>query len=589
MSFGKAFLASCLGTLVALVALVVIMMFVWAAIVAAIVADADPNSQVTVKSKSILHLKLNGPIVETQVDEAFGPFSVAGDIALVQLIDAIKEAKTDDKIEGIYLDVSMPIAGYATIDEIRTALADFKAHGKWIVAYSEMYSEKAYYLASVADKVLLYKEGDVEFNGLTVEAEFYKKLLDKLEIKPQVFRVGEFKSAVEPFLLEKMSPAAREQTESLINSIYDHVLVNVAESRKIPLEKLTEISDKMLVTNAQQAKDQGLIDGLVYYDEVLDEFKSRLGIDSVDSKGINIIKYSQYKRTVSNYKSSKNEIAVIVAEGEIVNGKGSRGIVGSDVFAQAIRSAREDDDVKAIVVRINSPGGSFSASDIMWREIDLATKEKPVIASMADVAASGGYYMAMACDTIVAQPNTITGSIGIFGVMFDLSGFLGNKLGVTHDEAKTGEFGDRFTVTRPLTEQEKKIWQTEISRLYEVFTSKAAEGRGISQDAIKAIGGGRVWSGSQALENHLVDVLGSFDDAVEIAANKAKLGNDYKLRYYPKPKPVFESLIDEFTGDAETKAMQEKLGDYYGWFMKWEELKTRQGVQARLPYDLMIE
>jgi protease IV len=581
MNFLKTFLASCLGAVVAFLVLILLGIF--------FVASLTDEQEVVVKDNSILHLRLDAPIIESQGDGELNGFPFGGaiqPIGLIQLKQAIHHAKTDDKIKGIFLEVNMPQAGFATIEEIRSALVDFKSSGKWVIAYAEMYSEKAFYLASVADKLLLFKEGDFEFNGLVIEGEFYKKLLDKLEIKPQVFRVGEFKSAVEPFLLEKMSDENRLQITSLVNSIYDDILTRLAESRKIPKEKLKELSDKMLVKNGLEAKEQGLIDGLVYYDEVLDEFKSRL--DSSSSQKVNLVRYSRYRKSFSAYKSSKNEVAVIVADGEIMPGKADEGLVGSTTFAEEIRKAREDKDVKAIVIRINSPGGSFTASEVMWREIDLAAKSKPVIASMSDVAASGGYYMAMACDTIVAQPNTITGSIGIFGVMFDMSGFLGNKLGITFDEVKTGQYGERFTITRPLTEAEKRIWQSELERHYETFTSKAAEGRGVTQDAIKAVAGGRVWTGTQALENHLVDVLGSFDDAVKIAAEKAGVGDDYKIGYYPRPKPFVEELMETLSGDVQAKAMREELGEAYIWFTKWEKIKNKQGAQARLPFDLQI-
>jgi protease-4 len=581
MNFLKTFFASCLGAIVAFLVIVLIGFL--------FVVGATAEEEVVIGKNSVLHLRLDAPIVENRGDDQISGFPFGPPvpmIGLIQLKEAIDHAKTDDNIEGIFLDVSMPQAGFATIEEIRTALTEFKSSGKWIVAYSEMYSEKAFYLASVADKVLLFKEGDFEFNGLSIEGEFYKKLLDKLEIKPQVFRVGEFKSAVEPFLLEKMSPENRLQITALVNSIYDDVLTKLADARKIDKAKLKEISDKMLVKNGLEAKEQGLIDGLVYYDEVLDEFKSRIG-DSTSTK-VKLVRYSRYRKSFSNYVSSKNEVAVIVADGEIMPGKADDGLVGSDTFAEAIRKAREDDDVKAIVIRVNSPGGSFTASDVMWREIDLATKTKPVIASMSDVAASGGYYLAMACDTIVAQPNTITGSIGIFGVMFDLSDFLENKIGITFDEVKTGEYGERFTVTRPLTEAEKRIWQSELERHYETFTNKAAEGRNVSQDAIKAVGGGRVWTGTQAKENHLVDVLGSFDDAIKIAATKAGIESGYKVSYYPKKKPFIEEFMEALSGDIQAKSMKAELGEYYLWLKKWEELKTKQGAQARLPFDIQI-
>lgn len=585
MNFFKSFLASCLGTLVALVAMTLLGII----FVAVLTAGDD---QVIVEDNAVLHLKLDAPITETQSDDTFNGFPFAGNIqavGLVQLKQALKDAKTNDKVKGIYLEVSMPQAGYATIDEVRDALLDFKKSGKWIIAYSEMYSEKAFYLASVADKLYLNKEGDFEFNGLVIESEFYKKLFDKLDIKPQVFRVGEFKSAVEPFMLEKMSDENRLQLTQLVSSIYGHVLANIAEARNIPVDKLTELSNKWLVKNGPDAQAQGLIDSLMYYDQVLAELKTRVG--DPEAEKVNFVKYNDYRKSfVPSGKSSSNEVAVIVAEGEIMSGKGdvNDGVIGSDTFAEEIRKAREDDDIKAIVLRINSPGGSFEASDIMWREVDLASKKKPVIASMSDVAASGGYYLAMAADTIVARPTTITGSIGIFGVMFDLSSFLDNKLGITHDEVRTGEYGERYTVTRPLTEGEKRIWQSELDRHYETFTSKAAEGRGVTVEAIKKVGGGRVWTGTQAKDNQLVDIIGGFDTAIEIAAAKAGLGDDYKVRYYPKRKPWIQELIEDLTGQAQARAMKAELGEHYIWYKKWEQLQHYGGAQARMPFNLQI-
>lgn len=582
MNFFKTLFASCFGALLAFIVLILIGII--------LLVSLTGDEQVAVRENSVLHLNLEVPIAEMQSDEPFTgyPFGGIQPIGLIQLKEAILEAKNDTKIKGIFLESGMPMAGYSTVEEVRQALSDFKASGKWIVAYSEMYSEKGFYLASIADKIYLNKEGDFEFNGLVVQAEFYKKLFDKLEIKPQVFRVGEFKSAVEPFLLEKMSDASRLQTNELINGIYNDVLARISEARDIPVEKLRDLSDKMTVKNGPDAKANGLVDDLIYYDELQADLQKRLGEKEPDD--IHFVKYSRYRKSFNNTSASKNEVAVIVADGEIVPGKGdlNNSLVGSDTYAAAIRKAREDDDVKAIIIRINSPGGSFQASDVMWREINLATKVKPVIASMSDVAASGGYYMAMACDTIVAQPNTITGSIGIFGVMFDLSGFLGNKLGITHDEVKTGEFGERFTVTRPLTETEKDIWQRELNRHYDTFTGKAAEGRDVSQEAIKSVGGGRVWTGTQAKEKNLVDVLGGFDDAVKIAVDAAGISADYKLVYSPRQKPFLEDIMQSLSGDVEARNLKTQLGEYYNWYMKWETLKHRQGVQARLPYDIQI-
>ncbi|HET9055123.1 MAG TPA: signal peptide peptidase SppA, partial [Cyclobacteriaceae bacterium] len=383
---------------------------------------------------------------------------------------AIKNAKTDPKIKGIYLNVSYPITGFATLEEIRQSLLDFREEGKWVIAYSDAMSEGAYYLASAADKIYLNPEGEVEFNGLALEVTFFKKMFDKLEIKPEIFRVGEFKSAVEPFMLEKMSPANKLQLTEMANSIYDYMIGRIAEARGIEKNKLRAISDNMLVRNAKLSVAHGLVDSLLYYDQLLNEFRNRL--DLGESAKIKFIKYNKYRKSYSEEKSSasSNEVAVIVADGTILPGNDDQGVIGGDAFAAEIRRARENDRVKAIVIRVNSPGGSFVASDIMWREVTLAAETKPVIASMSDYAASGGYYLAMACDTIVAQPHTITGSIGIFSVLFDASGLLGNKLGITFDDVKTGEYGDMVTISRPLTTAEKNVWQTRTEEIYETFT-----------------------------------------------------------------------------------------------------------------------
>jgi protease-4 len=539
----------------------------------------------------VLHLKLDAQITELQVDNPLAglPFSSeVPKIGLLQLKDAIKHAKDDANIKGIYLEVSYPMAGFSSIEEIRQSLLDFRKSGKWVVAYDEVMSEGGYYLASAADKVYLNPEGEIEFNGLTIEISFFKRLFDKLEIKPQIFRVGEFKSAVEPFILEKMSPENRLQLTELANSIYGFTLQRISEARNIPVEKLKEISDKMLVHSAAQAKQYGLVDELYYKDQLTEELKGRLSLSKSDD--IKFIKYSKYRKAYSNYKSSKNEIAVIVADGTIMPGKASdqQQVIGADTFVEEIRKAREDDDIKAIVLRVNSPGGEFRASDMMWREIQLAKKAKPIIASMGDYAASGGYYLAMGCDTIVAQPHTITGSIGIFGMMFDMSGFLGNKIGITFDEVRTGEFGEMYTVSRPLTEAEKNFWQKNLNDHYDTFTGKAAEGRGIPVEEIKKVASGRVWSGAQAQERKLVDALGGFDDAVKIAAQSAGIADDYKVRFYPEQRPFLENLITQLEENAKTDAIKSELGESYIWYQQLNKIKMYQGTQARLPFEIQL-
>jgi protease-4 len=587
MNFWKAFFASCLGALVAMVLVVFI-------IIGLAVASGG-GDEVKVKENSILRLDLDAPIIEIEKESPLA-FSMLGPsaprpIGLAQLRQTIEHAKDDPNIKGIYVNVSVPQAGYTVIEEIREALIDFKKGGKWVIVYSEFMTEAAYYLASSADNIYLNPEGELEFNGLTANVSFFKRMFDKLEIKPEVFRVGEFKSAVEPFLYEKMSDENRLQLNEMINSIYDHVLDKVSESRKIPKDQLKEIANKMLVRNANLALEHKLVDSLLYVDQVEDQLRKRVGIGS-DAK-LSYITYAKYKKSFSTYKSSPNEVAVIVAEGTILPGKADKGdnIVASESFIKELKKAREDDDIKAIVIRINSPGGSFQASDAMWREITLTTKSKPVIASMSDYAASGGYYMAMGCDTIVAQAHTITGSIGIFSVLFDASGFLNNKIGITSEELKTGEIGELITLSRPLSPKEREIWQTRTNEVYEVFTGKAAEGRGVPIDSIKKVASGRVWTGVQAKQRGLVDIIGSFDDAVEIAAKSAKISDDYKVRFYPQYTPNFVEQVLSQIDDEENGAttLKEEMGSYYHLYQYWNDVKNYQGTQARMPYELQIQ
>ncbi|WP_333819319.1 signal peptide peptidase SppA [Ohtaekwangia sp.] len=578
-SFFAAFLALVLFTIVSFILLI------------GIIGGITAEEEVVVAENSVLHLKLDAQITELQAENPLAglPFgSEAPKIGLLQLKEVIQHAKEDSSIKGIYLEVSYPMAGFSTIEEIRQSLIDFRKGGKWVVAYSTVMSEGAYYLASAADKIYLNPEGEIEFNGLTIEISFFKRLFDKLEIKPEVFRVGEFKSAVEPFILEKMSPENRLQLTELANSVYGFTLKRISEARNIPVEKLKEISDKMLIRNAADAKSYGLVDELYYQDQFIDNLKGRLSLGEKDD--IEFIRYGKYRKSVPAHKSSKNEIAVIVADGTIMPGKANDGeqVIGAETFVEEIRKARTDDDIKAIVLRVNSPGGEFRASDMMWREIQLATKAKSVIASMGDYAASGGYYLAMGCDTIVAQPHTITGSIGIFGMMFDMSGFLGNKLGITFDEVRTGEFGEMFTVSRPLTEAEKNYWQKSLNDHYETFTGKAAEGRGVAIEEIKKVASGRVWSGAQAQERKLVDILGGFDDAVKIAAEKAGVASDYKIRFYPKHKPFLEQLITQLEDNAKTDAIKSELGESYIWYQQLKKINTYQGAQARMPFEIQL-
>ncbi|MEM9982351.1 MAG: signal peptide peptidase SppA, partial [Bacteroidota bacterium] len=542
-----------------------------------------------IKESSVLRLSLNAPIEERSQEDPFTKLTGnVTPIGLLDLLQVIEKAKEDDNIKGIYIDTQVALAGFASLEEIRGALLDFKESGKFIIAYAEYYSEGAYYIASVADQIFVNPIGLVEFNGLSVEVPFIKGTLEKLGVKPIIFRVGDYKSAVEPLMREEMSEASREQTTSYLNSIYDHYLNKVATSRNIPLHKLTIISDSMLVRKAKDALKYKLVTDVGYEDEARTALRKQLKIE--DDEKINFVSIDTYKKVVKAEKEyAKNKIAIIVAEGQIVDGKGGDGTIGSVSFVKELRKVRKNDKVKAVILRINSPGGSALASDVMWREIQLLRKEKPVIASMSDVAASGGYYMAMGCNSIVAQPNTITGSIGIFGVLFNAQELLNEKIGVTADRVNTGGFSDLGNPTRELSETEKQIIQANVNRGYETFTSKAAKGRNMKVAALKKIASGRVWSGEQAKGNGLVDELGGIAKAVEMAVKEADLKEEeYMLKYYPIEKDFFTKLLESMN-EAKAITLQEELGEFYDYYLTAKQLRKLKGIQARLPYDIVIK
>lgn len=490
-------------------------------------------------------------------------------------------------LKGIYLDVSSLEAGFATIEEIRNALIDFKKSGKFILAYSEVYTQGAYYLASVADKVYLNPEGMIDFRGLSSELMFFKGTLDKLEIEAQIIKVGTYKSAVEPFILDKMSEPNRQQVNSFLGSMYDHFLSEISKSRKIPKNTLFSLADSAKVRNPKDALVFKMIDGLKYKDEVLDELKSRTGIDK--KKDLKSVSIEEYNPAPSETESSSSDrIAIIYANGEIISGEGNDESIGSERISRAIRKARMDKKVKAIVLRVNSPGGSALASDVIWREMILAKKAKPVIVSMGDVAASGGYYIACAADSIFAQPNTITGSIGVFGIIPNMQNFFKNKMGITFDGVKTGKFADLGTVSRPMTDAEKMIFQQEVNRVYSTFTQKVADGRKKSRNYIDSIGQGRVWSGIEALQNGLVDRLGNIDDAIASAAKKAKI-TDIKLVSYPDQVDPLKSLFEHTSDKIKIYFIKRELGNQFMYYEQMQSAINLIGVQARIPYNIQVK
>ncbi|MGB3181921.1 MAG: signal peptide peptidase SppA [Cyclobacteriaceae bacterium] len=581
----KTFFKVVLGCLVALFVFVLFWVFLFSALV------AGAEEKVTVADNSVLYLKLNGPIKERVAEMPFDAGDLFGGptpVSLVSTLESIEYAKEDDNIKGIYIEPGLFSAGYGHMKEIRDALIDFKESGKFIVAYSELYTEGSYYLSSVADEIYLMPQGFFELNGLSSEVTFIKGTLEKLKVKPEIFRVGEYKGAVETFLRDDLSAENREQIESYLNSLYDTYLEEVSASRGIDVNELRSISDSMLVRDNKDAVDMKLLTAQAYSSEVQDILKERSGTDLDDD--LELIEVKDYRSSFKLKGDYGTRIAVIVADGDIVSGESTDNMVGSFTIAEELRKARENDKVKAVVIRINSPGGSALASDVMWNEIRLTAEEKPVIASMSNVAASGGYYMAMAADTIMAQPNTITGSIGIFLLRFNAQGMLNEHLGVTTDVVNTGKYSDILTMSRPLSEGEREIIQKQVDEGYRTFITKAAQGRDMNLDRMKALAGGRVWSGTEALERGLVDKLGGLNDAIATAASSAGLEDgDYSVRYYPEEKDFFEKIAEGFNSKAEQRIAEEQLGEYYQYLKLMNKLNSYQGMQARMPFEMEIK
>ncbi len=590
--FFKFMFASMLGVFLAFFLGIVVLV----GMIAALVSSADSKKEAKVEPNSVLHINFESQINDRSSNNPFENFnfsSMSGKkgIGLNDILENIEKAKTDDNIKGIYIDLQSVPAGIATIEEIRNKLIEFKESKKFIVAYSEAYSQSAYYLASVSDEVWLNPEGLIEFKGLGAQVMFFKGLLEKMEVEPQVIRYGKFKSAIEPFILDKMSEANREQTMKYMGSIWNNIVNGIAESRKLTPAQLNLIADSALVQNAKDAVEQKLADKLYYKDQVLDDLKDRCVLeDAKKLKLVSMVKYTDAPKAKKKDDKglAKDKIAVIYASGSIEGGEGDDQTIGSDRISKAIRKARLDENVKAIVLRVNSPGGSALASDVIWREVVLAKAAKPVVASMGDVAASGGYYISCAADTIVAQPNTITGSIGVFGLLMNLKNLMNNKLGITVDTVKTNHYADLGSAFRPLTQAERDIIQNSVNEIYGSFIGKVAEGRGMKVADVDSIGQGRVWSGFDAKGLGLVDVLGGMEDAIEIAAKMAKLDN-YRVAEYPEQKEPFKAFMEELSGEGEDVMLKKSLGENYRFYKTLDDMRRMEGIQARMPFDIYID
>jgi protease-4 len=550
--------------------------------------DVDPNS--------VLQITLNYPVTERTPNNPLSSLSFLGidgekTIGLNDILANIKKAKTDSDIKGIFLDQSYMASGQATIEEIRNALIDFKKSGKFIVAYSEIYTQQFYYLASVADKVYVNPKGIFLFQGFSSNVTFLKGALDKLGIEAQIIKVGTFKSAVEPFFLTKMSPANRLQVTSYLGSLYDHFLTGISATRGISKDSLRTYADQLKIRLPEDALKYKLVDGLKYRDEILADLKQRTGIEQ--KQDLKTVDLSDYTNSVpekddDSKKTSKNRIAIVYASGEISGGDGDENSIGSDRISKALRKVRLDDNVKAVVFRVNSPGGSSLASDVIWREVMLTKKVKPIIVSMGDYAASGGYYIACAADSIIAEPNTITGSIGIFAILPNMQKFFNDKLGITFDGVKTGKYSDLGDITRPLTPEEKAILQNQVNHGYDDFTKAVANGRHKTQAYIDSIGQGRVWTGEQAIKLGLVDRLGNINDAIASAAKAAKIKH-YNLVTYPDQKSFLNKLGLGLNAEIKTHMLKSELGDNFKYYQQIKGVtQMMRTPQARIPYDIEI-
>ncbi len=588
--FFGAFFGSCLGILVTGVVIIIIVI----ASITSVFSDAIKMNEHEVykpKENTVLRINLNGDIKERGVKNPFGdlnlgPFMPKASVGLNEILASLKKAKDDNNIKGIYLEISEPVAGFATLEEVRNSLLDFKSSGKFIYAYSEGFSQKAYYLATTANKLYLNPQGALEMKGLSSQIMFFKKMLEKMDMEVQIFRHGKFKSAIEPFMLDKMSDANRTQVETYLGSLWNHMTKGISDSRKISVKDINDMANNLAIRSPEDAVKYKLVDELKYEDEVFSAIKKNINLKGEDQ--INFVSLTKYSTSVYDSKLTKDKIAVIYAVGEIESGEGDDEKIGSLRIAKAIREARLDKNIKAIVFRVNSPGGSALASDVIWRETVLAKKAKPFIVSMGDVAASGGYYISCAADRIFAQPNTITGSIGVFGMIPNAQKALSEKLGITIDTVNTNKHSDVGTILRGVTTDEYEYVQQSVEHIYDVFITKVATGRKTSKNTIDSIGQGRVWSGADAIKINLVDELGGINDAIVYAAKQAKL-KEYELMNLPKQKDPLQELLSNTQDEMEARTMKSYLGEQYIYMKHLKNVLQLKGVQARLPYEMIIE
>lgn len=593
----KDFLKFTLATITGIIVSSVILFFLSILVLFSMASTAE--SETIVKKNSIMMLDLQGTLYERNPED---PLSLlfSNDYIIYGLDDilsSIKKAKENENIKGIYIQANYLNCGYSSLEEIRDALQDFKESGKFIVAYADTYTQGLYYLSSVADKVLLNPKGMIEWKGLAASPIFYKDLLDKIGVEMQIFKVGTYKSAVEPFIATEMSPANREQITVYLNSIWQQITKDVASSRHISVDELNAAADRMMLFQpAEESVKCGLADTLIYKNDVRNYLKRMAGIDTDDDMPVlGLEAMTNVKKNVPKDKSG-NIIAVYYASGEIIDyettsplASGTEPMIVASEVIKDLRDLKDDDNVKAVVLRVNSPGGSAYGSEQIWYAVSELKKEKPVIVSMGDYAASGGYYISCNADTIVAEPTTLTGSIGIFGMFPNIKG-LTDKIGLKFDVVKTNQYADFGALGRPMNDGEKSLMQMYVNQGYDLFLTRCSDGRDITKEELDKIAQGRVWTGSTAKELGLVDELGGLDKALDIAINKAGIEGGYTVMSYPTKKGFFESLM-ETSPDNYVKAriLNGKIGEYYKPFSILENFDKCERIQARIPFELNIQ
>ncbi|MDT3368913.1 MAG: signal peptide peptidase SppA [Bacteroidota bacterium] len=581
--FFKMMFASALGAILAAGLLITLSIF----LLIGISASMSQPTAFSPSSNSVLKIALNGALSDQKTDNPYAMLLGEEDteLSLTDILKAIKEAKNSDNIKGIYIEAGNFSAGSSSIDAIRRAITDFKESGKFVVAYGDQYTQGSYYLASVADKVYINPQGALLLTGMSSQTMFYKGLLNKLGVEMLIFKVGTYKGAVEPFMLDKLSDANREQISSYMNGIWDNITADIAKSRKITVEDVNHYADQgFAIALPEKALECGLVDELKYKPEAEEYVKELAGQTDKKLKTVGVDKVRNIK---SKEGKSKNKIAVLYAEGEITEAVTSPYSMDKSItekVAKELIKLKEDESIKAVVLRVNSPGGSAFTSEQIWKQVLELKKVKPIVVSMGDVAASGGYYISCAANKIVAEPNTLTGSIGIFGMFPNMTGLF-NKVALTTDVVKTNTYADLGDVSRPMREDEKALIQSRIESGYDTFITRCADGRGMTKAAIDSIGQGRVWTGEQAIEKGLVDELGGIEKAIAVAAKLADL-KDYKLVEVSGSKDFLKDLFEKQLDEVKLNVVKQLMGEDFEYFKTLNLIKSAPAIQTRLPYDV---